>query len=117
MRTIPGMIEVQGREFFYAEVSAGEGFHKFVDPALESSPDVPLPKSGGVIEEKIRIRLNEDTTLLGISYKGDLEGWRGKFVAYCKTKHRKWSIVSRQKLVLSDGTALPLAGCKVTFED
>lgn len=48
MRAIPGMMEVEGREFFYAEVSAGEGFNDFVNPALKCSVELPLPSGGDV---------------------------------------------------------------------
>lgn len=116
-RTIPGMIEVEGREFFYVETLAGEGFDEILDEALAGSPDLPLPKSGGVIEEKVRILLDDgSTSLLGISYKGDLVGWRAKLVAYCKATHRKWGIVSRQKVALSDGGELALGECSLIFD-
>lgn len=115
-RTIPGIIEVEGREFFYVETLPGEGFDEILDEALAGSSDLPLPKSGGVIEEKARILLDGSTSLLGISYKGDLAGWKAKLVAYCKAKHRKWGIVSRQKVALSDGTELALGECDVVFD-
>ena len=115
-RTIPGMIEVEGREFFYIETVAGDGFDEILDEALAGSPDLPLPNSGGVIEEKVRILLDGNTSLLGISYKGDLAGWKAKLVAFCNTKHRKWGTVSRQKVELSDGRELDLGKCNVVFE-
>lgn len=116
-RTIPGMIEVEGREFFYVQVLFGEGFGEIIDGALAGSPELPLPKSGGVIEEKVTILIDPKTSLLGISYKGDLVGWRTKLVAYCNAKHRKWGIVSRQKLMLSNGEELDLGECNVRFDD
>ena len=116
-RTIPGLIEVEGREFFYVEILAGEGFDEILDEALAGSPDLPLPKSGGAIEEKGRILIDSNTSLVGVSYKGDLAGWRAKLVAYCNAKHRKWGVVSRQKVVLSDGRELILGECEVVFDD
>ena len=113
---IPGSIEVEGREFFYIETSDGEGFRKIIDEALSGSPELPLPKNGGVIEEKVRIHLDGGTSLLGVSYKGDLAGWRAKLEAYCKSKYRKWGIASRQKLALSDGTEKALGECEVVFD-
>ncbi|MGN6548215.1 MAG: hypothetical protein ACTHK7_24480 [Aureliella sp.] len=88
-RTIPGMVEVEGREFFYVETLAREGFDEILDEALAGSPELPFPKFGGVIEEKVRILLDDGISLRGISYKGDLAGWRRKLVAYCNTTHRK----------------------------
>lgn len=115
-RTIPGIIEVEGREFFYVETLSGEGFNEILDEALTGSPDIPLPKAGGVIEEKVRIIVDGGMSLLGVSYKGDLAGWRAKLLAYCKTKHRKCGIASHQKLALSDGTELALGECEVVFD-
>jgi hypothetical protein len=115
-RTIPGIIEVEGREFFYVETLPGEGFEDVVDEALAGSSDLPLPKSGGVIEEKARIFLDANTSLLAISYKGDLAGWRAKLVAYCYAKRLKWGIVLQQKVALSDGTEITLGECDVIFE-
>ena len=116
-RTIPGMIEVEGREFFYVQMLLEEGFDEIIDEALAGSPELPLPKSGGVIEEKVTILLDPKTSLLGISYKGDLVGWRTKLVAYCNAKHRMWGIVSRQKLMLSNGGELDLGECNVRFDE
>ena len=116
-RTIPGMFEVEGREFFYVQMLLEEGFDEIIDEALAGSPELPLPKTGGVIEEKVTILLDPKTSLLGISYKGDLVGWRTKLVAYCNAKHRKWGIVSRQKLMLSNGEELDLGECNVRFDD
>lgn len=116
-RTIPGSIDVDEREFFYVEIRSDERFRTVIDEALAGSPVVPLPKSGGVVDEKTRILLDESSSLLGISYKGDLEGWRAKLVAYCKAKNRKWGIASRQILTLSDGTEHSLFECKVIFDD
>ena len=117
IRTIPGMIEVEGREFLYVEMLTGEGFDDVVNEALACSPDLPLPKTGGVIEEKARIVLDGCTCLLSLSYKGDLAGWRNKLVAYCNSTNRQWGIASRQKIVLSDGRALALEKCDVKFDD
>ena len=115
-RTIPGMIGVEGREFFYVETLTGEDFDEILNEALAGSPELPLPNFGGVIEEKVRILLDCCTSLLGVSYKGDLPRWRAKLVSYCNTTHRKWGIVSRQKLALSDGRELDLAECNLAFD-
>lgn len=116
-RTIPGTIDVEGREFFYVEIHDGEGFDELLDEALATCPAVPLPKAGGVIEEKARILLGSGVPLLAISYKGDLPGWRNKLESYCKFKGRKWGIASHRKLALSDGTVLEFSECEIIFEN
>src|SRR5579872_5439968 len=98
--TIPGMIDVQGREFFYLELRDKEVFRTLIDQALAANSEVPMPNAGGIIEEKVRILLNGGKSLLGISYKGDLAGWKGKLVAYCEATDRKWGIASGRKLTL-----------------
>lgn len=113
---IPGTIEVEGREFLYVETLSGEEFNHILDEALTSSPNVPIPKAGGVIEEKVRIVLDDGTSLLGVSYKGDLAGWKAKLLAYCNAKHRRHGIASHRKLSLSDGTELALDECDVIFD-
>ena len=52
---IPGSIEVAGREFFYVETRDSERFRIAIDEALAGSPDLPLPKSGGGIEERAKM--------------------------------------------------------------
>jgi hypothetical protein len=117
-RTIPGMIEVEEREFIYIDTLMGEGFDTVVDEALAGSPDLPLPKSGDVIEEKARIILLDGcTSLLALSYQGDLAGWRNKIGAYCHSTNRKWGIVSGRKVELSDGGVLVLDECNFKFDD
>jgi len=113
---IPGTINVEGREFLYVEIRVGEQFRFVIDNALAGSPDLPLPKSGGVIEEKVRIILDSSTSLLGISYKGDVPAWRAKVEAYCNANHRRWGIVSAKELILSDGTKRDLGECEVVFD-
>ena len=116
-RTIPGTADVEGREFLYVETADGQEFQHFVGEACASCVDTPMPRSGGVIEEKARVLLHDGSSLLAISYKGDLSAWRNKFTAYCESKGRKWGIASNQKLTLSDGTQIDLSQSNVTFEE
>lgn len=115
-REIPGTLDVKGREFLYVEALQGQGFSEIVDEAMAMSPGLPLPKTGGVIEEKARILLNNGNSLLAVSYKGDLAGWKTRLVSYCQAKGRKWGSVSGRKVILSDGTELQLAECEVIFD-
>ena len=116
-RTIPGTIEVDGREFFYLEVAEGIDFHHMINDVLSSSNNIPMPQDGGVIEEKTRITLQDGTSLLALSYKGDLAGWRQKLIRYCELKKYKWGIASNNKITLSDQTEIILSECNVFFEE
>jgi hypothetical protein len=83
---------------------------------LTSCPDIAVPASGGVIEEKARIALSEELSLTALSYRGDLAGWKAKIVAYCNSDDRIWGVISNNKLMLSDGRALDLGECHVLFD-
>lgn len=116
-RTIPGTIEVDGREFFYLEAEEGIDFHQMINAVLSSNHDIPMPKDGGVIEEKTRILLDDGISLLAISYKGDLAGWRQNLIAFCEIQNCKWGIASKNKLILSDQIEINLRECNVIFEE
>lgn len=116
-RSIPGTLHAEGREFLYVETAAGEDFHHFVDEALTSCESVQMPQSGGVIEEKTQVALDDGKLLLAISYKGDTHGWRRKLTAYCESQGRKWGLASDNKITLSDGSVIDLLKCDVTFVD
>src|SRR5262245_46832339 len=90
-RSIPGMAPIEeGREFRYVEIPSGESFSRLIDSMLRSCPEVPLPRSGGVIEEKAQIKLDDKALLLALSYRGDLAGWRQKIEAFCRQTGRRW---------------------------
>jgi hypothetical protein len=115
-RPLPGTVDVEGREFIYIQVPTGGTFSRLVPDILASCPAAPLPRAGGVLEEKARLVLPDKTSLLAISFKGDLTGWRNKIVGYCNERGRKWAVVRDQVLAVSDGTEVPVSACEVEFE-
>jgi hypothetical protein len=115
-RSLPGTEKVEGREFIYLEVSKGRNFSGLMQDVLTSCPATPMPQSGGILEEKARLVLPDKTSLLAVSFKGDLLGWRNKILGYCGEKGLKWAAVREQFLTLSDGAEIPLADCQVEFE-
>lgn len=115
-RSIPGTMNVAGREFMYIEVSVGERFSTLLDEEEQLDSDIPPPQSGGVIEEKVRIPLKGGMSLIAVSYKGDLQGWRCRFIASCDKNGRRWGIPRDHSLVLSDGTEIKLIESHVEFE-
>jgi hypothetical protein len=115
-RPLPGTVDVEGREFIYVEAPIGGTFSRLVQDILASCPGAPLPQAGGVLEEKARLVLPDKTSLLAISYKGDLASWRNKIAGYCKERGRKWAIIKNQNLAVSDGTEVPVSVCEVGFE-
>ncbi len=115
-RSIPGSIDVPGREFLYVEVFEHEGFREFVDAVKDSTGDVPLPEWGGTLEGLAYVTLEDGSKLLSISYKGDVAGWRRRYTTYCDRTGRKWGIASQQKLQLSNGVEIDLCRANVTLE-
>ena len=116
-REIPGTIDVEGREFFYIQDFNNEDFHKLIHTALDATPDFPFPTHGGVIEEKVRVSLAGGISMMGLSYKGDNDGWREKFVEYCKSTSRMYGFGRNSQLFLSNGEELFFDSLDVTFED
>jgi hypothetical protein len=115
-RTIPGRIIEADREFLYVEALEGESFSQILGNAIAPSPDVPSPRAGGAIEEKVRVVLPNRKSLIAISYRGDLAGWRRNLQAYCHGKGRIWGVFTDDGFVLSDGTSFSLSDCEVIFE-
>lgn len=115
IRSIPGTIEVPGREFIYIEAAENETFSTLLDEAMEARPNVPMPDSGGVIEERVRVSLSDSVSLLGMSYKGDVEGWRNMLTTYCASRGKMWGIAKKGILFVSDGSEVPLSHANVTF--
>lgn len=98
----------------YIESAVNETFHQLV--ASASCLELSMPKSGGAMEERVRIKLGDGTSLMGISYKGDVDGWRKRFVGICAASARKYGVVSDGRLVLSDGSSPLLEELDVSFE-
>ncbi|MCA8987286.1 MAG: hypothetical protein KDA78_06580 [Planctomycetaceae bacterium] len=116
-RPVPGLIDVEGVEHLYVQVARSEGFRQFVDDAMSSCAEVPLPQSGGVVESKAHIPLADGSSLLALAYRGDIPGWRRKLTAYCESKGRKWGVASKQIISLSDGSEIDLLNTRITFEE
>jgi len=115
-RPIPGVQQVQGREFMYIESAANETFHQLANSVSAVCPLIAIPRSGGAGEEKVRITLNNGISFMGISYKGDIEGWRSRFVELCKASGRKYGFIKEGRLCLSDGSSPLIEELKISFE-
>lgn len=115
--TAPGIETAPGREVFYVECKSAEDFDFVLDNALAANPDIPMPKDGGAIEEKARLKLKDGRSLLALSYRGDVTGWRNKLVAYCVASSRLWGIARSNRLPLSNDTEIALQSAEIEFED
>jgi hypothetical protein len=115
-RSIPGTQDVRDREFMYIESPANETFHQLADSVSAVRPEIAKPSSGGAGEEKIRIKLKDGTSLMGISYKGDIEGWRRRFVGFCVVSARNYGSIREGRLFLSDSSSPLLEELEINFE-
>jgi len=74
-----------------------------------------MPTAGGAIEEKTRIKLPDGVSMVGISYKGDIEGWRKRFIEICAASGRRYGFIKDGRLVMSTGEAPVLQDLEVTM--
>ena len=116
IRSIPGTQEVMGREFLYIESAADETFHQLVDAVSAACANITLPSSGGTIEEKVRLKPRNAPSLMGISYKGDVDGWRMRFMEFCSATGRCHGSIRKGRLFLSDGRSPSLEELEASFE-
>lgn len=114
-RSLPGTVGVEGREFLYVESLDERNLSRLVDDVFSACTVMPLPQSGGIIEEKAQVVLPDKTSFLAFSYKGDLQGWRAKIQSYCETNRRKWGTVQNERFITSDGCEHNLADCEIQF--
>ena len=115
-RPLPGTQEVKGREFMYVESKVSETFHELADCISAVCPSAAIPRSGGAMEEKVRVKLKNGISLMGISYKGDIEGWRPRFVGFCDASGRKYGFIKEGRLSVSDGSSFLIEDMEITFE-
>ena len=100
----------------YIEGRENETFHQLANSISALCPSIVVPRSGGAIEEKVRVKLKNGDSLIGISYKGDVEGWRARFVGYCEASKRKYGLVKQGRLFLSNGFSSSIEELEITFE-
>jgi hypothetical protein len=111
-RVIPGTIDVEGREFKYIECESKKAF-KELFPKIVTISGGDLPKEGGAINEKAVINLPNGKQLHGLSYKGDLEGWRSKVIGCCEKLGILWGGIHGGNLKLSNGGVIPIDNCDI----
>jgi hypothetical protein len=110
-RAIPGTVAIEGREYLYVEA---ESYHDFMDGVVADT-DSPKPSSGGSLDELVRIRLPSGHSLIGLSYKGDLRGWRALMEAVCVAEDRLLGTIRSGCIHLASGDVYSLAECSITM--
>jgi hypothetical protein len=64
------------------------------------------PVQGGLVEERVGIKLPSGTTLFGLSFRGTMDRWRNAVTDYCDETGRMRASIRDGKLVLSKGEPL-----------
>ncbi|MCY2930867.1 MAG: hypothetical protein NTV86_15530 [Planctomycetota bacterium] len=108
-RPLPGTIAIEGREFLYVEYQDAAQFRK----CFFHIPCDPLPREGGIINEEVTVTLAQEIQLHGVSYKGDIEGWRRCLLGWCRKSGLIWGKVVGDSIALSNGETKWLRDCKI----
>jgi hypothetical protein len=111
-RILPGSVPVEGREFLYLESQSRDTFTELF---LTSVPDKqgPLPKHGGMMDERAVIKLPDGKLLHGLSYKGDIKGWRRSIIDSCEKLGIQWGEIVGQQVRLGNGQEYQLDACVI----
>jgi hypothetical protein len=115
-RPIPGTREVKDREFLYIESPGNESFKQLLRLTSDVCPSLHMPASGGAIEEKVRINLKDKSSFIAISYKGDIDSWRARFLKFCELTGRKYGFIADGRLSLSNGFSASLDELEADFQ-
>ena len=109
-RHIPGTIKVEGREFLYI-LDNGEDF--FV--GKKRSKRESLFSKITCLSENCKIWLPTGELFHGVSYKGDIEGWREGIIQAAIHLGLLTAKIVKENIEISDGRKYALSECKVEF--
>ena len=105
-------ILLEMREFLLIEFSERTAFEQVFLCIVKLSAE-PLPKEGGMLDEKRTITLPNRALMHEVSYRGDLDGWRRAIQSFCKTQGLLWAHVECGRVIMCDGVAYALDDCIV----
>ncbi len=114
MRVIPGSVSVPGREFRYLRCASQLKFTKLFDELGDYRSD-PAPRSGGLISENAVLGTPTGEQYFGVSYKGDVDGWRAHVAGFCVAAGIDCAVVVDGRLQLPEGESVALSDCDAEF--
>ena len=114
-RPVPGTVPVDGTEFLYVE---GQNKEHFSDVFFGSTEygSVEIPKSGGLVERGAIIHLPDGRQMFGVSYRGDLEGWRKDIESICEALGLEMGRIEGRTIRLSSGEKIALEDCRIELD-
>ena len=114
-RNIPGTINIVGREFCYIEDDGKDKFEEELFDKVTSPYEFTNAKDGGIISENCKLWIPTNELFHGLSYKGDVDGWRKDIFDGAKKLNLLIGNINGENIELSDGRIYPLTKCKVEF--
>ena len=114
-RIIPGSEIYDWREFRYIQGNNVKNFEKELFNKLFDSIENRLAKNGGVMSENCKITTPDNNIFYGLSYKGDIEGWRKDFECGAENLSLLFAKIEDNNLVDSLENKYPLSECKIEF--
>ena len=113
--TLPGAVGVPGRGFrnvsCHEDRSADDLSLRF--KKVVGAVDPPRAEGGGVINEDRVLVLPTDECSIGLSYKGDLAGWRLRIEEGAKRLDLHVAWIEGDDFGIDDGRELRLADCSL----
>jgi hypothetical protein len=114
-RKLPGTVHIDGKEFIYfADNGAGDFRKQFLTLITKIKPS--HQREGGVISQACRIHLPDGSLFHGISYRGDIEGWRQQIEDGAKELGVLLAKIQDDRIVFSDGRSAALGDCVLEID-
>ena len=117
---IPGVIKVEGREFLYIADDGEDFFRKKKGSKVKKESLFSkltslffMAKEGGALTENCKICLPTNELFHGLSYKGDIEGWRKGITLGATHLGLLTAKIAEGNIEVSDGRVYALSDCKV----
>ncbi|MBC9931203.1 hypothetical protein [Chitinophaga qingshengii] len=116
-RNIPGTVAVEGREHLYILDDGNDCFKKHGKQSLfgKVTSQCSIAQHGGVISENCKLWLPTEELFHGLSYKGDIKGWRTQIQQGAALLGLLTGRIEADNIILSDGRTYPLSACKTVF--
>ena len=112
-RGIPGVERAEDSGYLYVEAPSLADFRKFWK--FKGAPVQPVPSGGGMINENIIIKTPDGRTFFGLSFGGDLVGWRRLIEDRARRMGFRTAEITDKDEIAYEGGSASLAGCVISF--
>lgn len=110
IESIPGVVQDANRSFFYILCPDFIQFRK-IFREFKLPKEVPIPKSGGAMNDEKQVITKTGETYCLIQITGDHAGWKKALEEFCSLKGIQSAVVENRNLQVSDGRKISLAEC------